>query len=116
MPIIGQHFSGPLRQPHLSAVHFDRPIGSALGGNLQHQNPEAVDVGHESGGSVAFPVLRRHVAHGAGYLGGDVGVGILDASGEAEVSDVNLEVGVQEDIAGFDVSVDYWGLKAVQVG
>ena len=82
------------------------PLADAGAAMSLEDGPEAVDVGGRGQHALALGLLGRHVAGRAddGPRLGHRRVA-LDALGQAEVGDVRLAVGVQEDVARLEVAV-----------
>ena len=69
---------------------------------LSQQNAEGVDVGPLVDGGALLPLLRSPVAAGAGRL---LEVGPLAAVAQAEVDELHLPLGTDEDVGRLEVAV-----------
>lgn len=83
-------------------------VGKLSRGQLHQRDAEAPhvcpDVIVRFGGIWRVYSLRRHVGSTAGAAG--LGLGVDEASADAEVAQFDLTLRVQEDVGGFDVPVD----------
>ncbi|KAB8083018.1 hypothetical protein EE612_005090, partial [Oryza sativa] len=81
---------------------------------LHQDDAEAVHIALV-GKLVALVILRIHVPWGALGSGGDVRDVEGEEAGEAKVGDLDVEVGVEEDVGGLDVAVHDGWLDGVEV-
>jgi len=79
--------------------------------NLKDEHPKCVDVSLARG-PMAHRVIRRYVTPGANHAGGRAPV-CSHRAGDAEVADTGVEVGVEHDVACFDVTVQHHWLVLV---
>ncbi|PKA60728.1 hypothetical protein AXF42_Ash006362 [Apostasia shenzhenica] len=102
---------GPLEDVSLFSAG-DPLDGLPAGDELEEEDAEAVDVARV-GHLPPHGVLRGKVAERALHTCGEVADAVGDELREPEVGDLRPEVAVEEDVAGFDVSVDDVGFGLV---
>lgn len=99
---IPERCRGSTRLPGCRSQVWWDPEG--LSSQAAHTQAEERQGAPSEGRGRRFQSTHRHVGGTAGAPG--LGLGVNQASADAEVTQLDLTFGVQEDVGGFDVAVD----------
>ncbi|KAK9163931.1 hypothetical protein Syun_004833 [Stephania yunnanensis] len=115
MPALLRHSPSPFREPNqIPILRLNRPIRPPPGRHLYHQYPKTINIGTNGRRGDAVLVLRRHVAHGPGHLGGHVRMRRLDPPSEPKIRNVGLKILVQQHVARLNIPMYDWSVQIMQ--